>query len=302
MKLYIPICLLCIVSLGCDRAPTAPIPPGARLIGTGIFSKTYILEDIVIGGTNEEQFARDELDGDFSSLVPRELEFGCGGCGYGDEVFLAEKLETGSRDEQWRAARALWRSHSRRRTAKVLEMIADCECPTPEYAEFRRECDEDLEPTSILTELRTGDYKWGTWLATLRPNPALVPELLIGLQSKPDDLHATMLALGHSRDPRALQPLLQILQQPDEVNAGFAASALGHLGMREAEVPILKLLPQSNESRGRLVIALGEIGTRQSLPVFEEITASPSYAEIPRLQVIIQRIIERIKARDPVAN
>ena len=125
-----------------------------------------------------------------------------------------------------RAARVLWRGHSRRHAREVLAYLAAQKDGDRSLAEVRKEVEADLRPEAIRAEIEKGDYRWGSWLAFLRPNKECVPALLEGLKGKPEWLAETTLALGGPRDPRALEALLALLKKGEYRSGGFTAQAL----------------------------------------------------------------------------
>jgi hypothetical protein len=162
-------------------------------------------------------------------LNPPELQYGCWGTSNEQEDRYADQLAKGKPAEQLAAARALWLGHSRRHAASVIKFLAG---PSPgglEFGTLKQEVDAALKPEAILRELKEGDYLWGSWLAFLRPHKDLVPVLLASLKDKPGQLAETILPLGKSGDPRALDPLLKLLESKDGITDGFAAKALGYL-------------------------------------------------------------------------
>ena len=97
-----------------------------------------------------------------------------------------------------------------------------------------------------------------------------MPELLTGLDKK-DFLPETMLALGNSRDMRALQPLMERLESEDYRTAGDAAKALGYLGFPEVEPKLIAALAPDNGWRQvNACSALVKLGTALALPATGE--------------------------------
>ncbi len=146
------------------------------------------------------------------ALCPPELQFSCFGMGNAAEKGYAARLNEADADpaDRLAAARALWRGRSRRHASDVLKFVAGPPPGGAIYRAFQREVEASLQPRAVLRELQEGDYLWGTWLAFLRPHADLVPALLAGLKggpkSPPRPIPETMLALGNSGDPRALNP------------------------------------------------------------------------------------------------
>ena len=157
---------------------------------------------------------RDVKPGAFSRsyLNPWELQFSCVGTSDGEEERCAKQLADAEADprDQLIAAKTLWRGRSRRYAADVLKFLAGPPPGGEPFRAFQREVDASVRAEAILRELREGDYLWGTWLAFLRPHKDFVPALLAGLKDKPKMLPETMLALGNSGDPRAIEPLMRL--------------------------------------------------------------------------------------------
>jgi HEAT repeats len=167
------------------------------------------------------------------------------------------------------------------------------------YRALQREVQAALGPEAILRELREGDYLWGTWLAFLRPHKELVPTLLAGLKDKPKMLPETMLALGNSGDPRALGPLLKLLQSKGNQMAGFAAQALGYLGNPDAEPMLIEALATDDGWRQlKACGALASIGTRRALPALEKLAKDDRYTGALSIQGNAARAVASIKKRE----
>ena len=122
-----------------------------------------------------------------------------------------------------------------------------------------------------MKELKDGDYTWGTWLAFLRPHNDLVPALLAALKDRPDARPETMLALGNSGDPRALDPLLALLKSKDYRTAGDAAQALGYLGDPKAEPALIEALAGKGWPQLQASQALAIVGSPKALPGLEKL-------------------------------
>ena len=164
---------------------------------------------------------------------------------------------------------------------------------------LQREVDASVRPEAILRELREGDYLWGTWLAFLRPHKDFVPALLAGLKDKPKVLPETMLALGDSGDPRAIEPLLALLGSEDYRTAGDAAQALGYLGVPEAEPKLIVALAEDNPWRQVNVCgALAKMGTRRALPALESLAKDNRYTGALNVRGMAEYAVKKIKMRD----
>ena len=147
-----------------------------------------------------------------------------------------------------------------------------------EFRAFHREVEAALQAPAVLLELQKGDYRWGTWLAFLRPHTDFVPVLLAGLKDQPELLRETVLALGNTGDPRALAPLVKLLASKDNRTAGFAAQALGYLGNAEAEPQLIEALGTGTSWRQvKACGALARMGSGKALPALEKLAKSDEY-------------------------
>ena len=240
-------------------------------------------------------------EGQFSVLTPAELQFGCLGLSDDDETNCRKILADAQREpaERLVAARALWRGRSRRNASEVLKFLAGPPTGGDAYRAFQREVEASLQPTAVLRELKEGDYAWGTWLAFLRPHKDLVPVLLAVLKDKPKEQHETMLALGNSGDPRALEPLLALLAVKDYATPGYAAQALGYLGGPEVEAKLVDALAVDN---GWLHVkacgALAEMGTAKALPALARLAKDDRYTGALNVRGMAEFAIERIGKRE----
>ncbi len=240
-------------------------------------------------------------EGQFSVYNPEELQFGCSSISDDSETNCRKILVDTEREprERLAAAQALWRGHSRRNTSQVLKFLA--ETPTGGEARrvFQRDVEASLQPGAIMREMKDGDYEWGTWLAFLRPHKDLVPALLAALKDKPKTQRETMLALGNSGDPRALEPLLKLLKLKDYTTPGFAAHALGYLGGPEVEPNLIEGLGVDN---GWLHVkacgALAEMGTAKALPALEKLAKDDRYTGALNVRGMAEEAITRIKKRE----
>jgi hypothetical protein len=235
----------------------------------------------------------------FSIFEPTELQFS-DGVGYDTrEEGYAKTLVQDDSDGRLAAAQALWEGHSRRHASKVLKYMADPPPGGEDYRAFQRKIDAAFQPDAILRELQEGDYEWGAWLAFLRPHKDLVPTLLAGLKDKPKMLPETMLALGNSGDPRALEPLLELLKSKDYRTAGDAAQALGYLGGKDVEVKLIEALAEDNGWRQvKACGALAKLGSRRALPALEKLANSDRYTGALSIKGMAKTAVERIKKRE----
>jgi DNA-binding beta-propeller fold protein YncE len=248
--------------------------------------------------------------GEFSYLIPPELQFGCTSLFSEHEDAFRAILEHDDVGQRLVAARALWKGHSRRNAARVIKFVAGTPPGGGDFRDLQKEVEAALRPEAILKELKDGDYVWGTWLAFLRPHKELVPVLLDGLKDKKDARHETVLALGNSGDPRALEPLLGLLKSNDYWVSGEAAHALGYLGDPKAEPALIEALGASDGREARVCGALAILGTKKALPPLLKVAETQGYTgaidvrgAAMRAVVSIERRVTKIDpANDPLAN
>lgn len=213
--------------------------------------------------------------GDFSNSEPVELQYSCAVCLTGDEEALADSMARGLPDERTSAAKTLWLGNSRRHARAVIQYALENIDHSTSHADFKRSIEASLEPAAIRKELHT-DYRWGVWLAGLRPHETLVPELLDALESRIDEQAGTIFALGKSRDARAFQPLVRLLKSSDDMTVGYAAKALADLQLEEAEKYLLEaVFIESAWAKANVCNALGRIGSRIALPALQELVDAP---------------------------
>lgn len=253
------------------------------------------------GAAEPKRAVPDPDPGAFSQsyLNPPELQFSCSGLIERKEEQLAELLEKGDPAERLAAARALWKGRSRRKATGVLKYLAGSPPGGEGFRAFQREVDAALRPEAILRELQKGDYLWGTWLAFLRPHKDLVPALLKGLKDKPEERSETMLALGNSGDPRALEPLVELLKSKDSPTIGFAAQALGYLGAAEAEPKLIELLGAEGVwVQARACNTLGKLGSRKALPALEKLAKDDRFTGAIDVKGAAAEAIRAIEKRE----
>jgi hypothetical protein len=250
-------------------------------------------------GADEKPTVTDTKPGAFSQsyLKPPELQFSCWVTIDDTEKQLAKILAGGEPDEQLAAARALWTGRSRRHAADVLKYLAGPPPGGEGYRALQKEVDAALRPEAVLRELQKGDYLWGTWLAFLRPHADLVPVLLKGLKDRPKELPETTLALGNSGDPRALEPLLGLLQSKDEETAGFAGQALGYLGSAGAEPKLIESLDKDTWQQVMACGALAKMGSRKALPALEKLAKNDEYTGALNVKGAAARALTAIEKR-----
>lgn len=236
-----------------------------------------------------------------SHSTPKILQFSCAVMIDPYEFELAQHLWDSDESLQLVAAKKLWQSHCRIHAESVLKFIENSKSQSPAFRDFRRAVEVSLQTESIIIELKEGDYKWGAWLAYLRPHESLVPVLLEILKNDQQkaELAATLIALGKSNDRRAIQPLIQILESDNGHDSWAAATAIG---LFEVEVPGLEdHLLKCLQSDGGLTAAkvcnlLGKIGTEKSLPRLKELAAIKHQGAVD-VDGVAQDAIEKINLR-----
>lgn len=236
-----------------------------------------------------------------SYLEPGELQFSCAVQCDAAEDYFGKRLSEGehSLDTQFKAAQALWKGRSRRYAKIVIEFASKPNTNAESLLPLQREVNESLEPKAILFNLQGSDYLWGSWLAFLRPHKDFVPVLLKNLEKKREQLPETILALGGSRDPRALQPLLELLASKEYQVAGDAAQALGYLGMPEAEPKLIEALATDNGWRQvNAARALSRMGTARALPALEKVANDDRYTGALSIRSSAEHAVKCIKERE----
>jgi hypothetical protein len=237
----------------------------------------------------------------FSDCEPPQLQFSdARGIGPDEEreSQLAATLARADPAARLAAARELWRGHSRTHSRAVLTFAYWSGRKDDDFRSLRREVDGDLNPSTILRGLREGDYRWAAWRAGLRPHKDLVPVLLDALKDRPDYHSETILALGQSRDERALKTLVALLKGGDYRDAGDAAQALGLLGDPRAEPALIEALSAgAGWARVHSCIALAEVGTPAAVPALERLAKSDEYTGALAIKQMAQLALDRIAER-----
>lgn len=121
-------------------------------------------------------------------------------------------------------------------------------------------------------------------------------ELLIAqlLDGPADERREAALALGHSEDPRAVRPLIHVLDHPDDRLFGYVIGALGSLG--PLAVPELSGMlregpgPVSTRARTGALSALGISADPRAVPAVAEVLSGPD----PYLQGLAADTLGRI--------
>jgi len=231
-------------------------------------------------------------------LYPPELQFGCLGNINDAEEYFQVRLKKGNEQEKYTAARALWKGRTRRYASEVLKYVAGPPPGGDGFRAFQKEVEKSMQAEGILRELKDGDYLWGTWLAFLRPHKDLVPSLIKGLKDKPDRQWETILALGNSGDPRALEPILQLLKTKDYRHEGEAAQALGYLADPTTESALIDLIGGDNNwAQQHACAALATFGTDKALPSLLKLAGSKGYTGAINVRGCARRAVVSIERR-----
>jgi hypothetical protein len=263
---------------------------------------------VTIAGSSSAQPAKpgpvaakpERKTGRFSSTIgslPYELQFSDFGFFDDDEEKYGKELAKGETHERIAAARILWEGHSRIEASNVLKFLAGPPPGGDKFRRLQRDVEASLQPQAILHELKEGDYLWGCWLAFLRPHKDLVPVLLAGLKDEPEMLSATALTLGNSGDPRAKEPLVELLKGKDDKPSMYAANGLGYLGTAEAE--LIDALARKDDLVKTLACrALEQTGSAKALPALEKLAKDDRDTGWVALQRAAKTAIESIKKRE----
>jgi hypothetical protein len=234
--------------------------------------------------------------GEFIEFEPPELRFGCVPYYSLDEEAYHDLMQLGVDSETTIAARILWNNYSRRFASDVIKFAS--EGKDADTKRLRATIEDDLRPANVEKLLKEGNYAWAAWLAFLRPNERLVPALIAGLKDQPDYVPETLLALGASRDKRAFEPLIGIVSGKNVRMRGNAASALGRLGLVEAESHLLKALDsESGWVQVNAASALAKVGTKASLPALQKHADSDRYTGALGVKRVSVDAIKQINAR-----
>ncbi len=234
---------------------------------------------------------------------PSELQFGCAVLLNEQEETLAGKLDKGSVDERCAAAMDLWTGHSRRHAARVVGLTVASLPESQPLSVIKRHVEDSLKPEAILREIRDGENLWGLWLACLKPHESLVLELLAELDKKQLNRSAVVFALGKSGDKRALQPLLELLKDPDDRLSGDAAQALGYLAFPEVEQELIEALSRNSSwIKVNACSALGKVGSRRALPALHRIANDKRYTGALSVRSRADAAIQAIVKRNPEAE
>jgi hypothetical protein len=241
-------------------------------------------------------------EGAFSTFIggnPPELQFSDAmGLDPYEEAW-GDLVQKGDLEVQVFAARVLWQKHSRRYSRDTLKVLTGEAAKTREGENLRQIIENSFKAENIRRELQNGDYKWGTWLASLRPHASLVPMLLENLKKNQEPLPETIFALGQSRDKRAYEPLTHLLNADDYVTKGFAAAALGHFGNPDAEPLLIQALSSSHYwVRVKACRALSMIGTRRAVPALERLAKDDRFTGVSNVQGMAQYALDSIKERE----
>lgn len=231
------------------------------------------------------------------SNLPDELQFGDFGQFDKDEAEFVKALAKGEPHEKVAAARVLWEGHSRRQATYVLVFLAGSPPGGDGFRKLQRDVEACFQPQAVLRELKEGDYLWGCWLAFLRPHQDLVPALLAGIKDQPTMLVEAVLALGNSGDPRAKEPLVELLQGKANRPAMAAARALGYLGGAEAEL-IEALAHKNDEVKVNACGALARTGGKKAIPALEKLATEDRDTGFVNVKGTARYAIDSINKRE----
>lgn len=239
-----------------------------------------------------------EFDLPLYSSEPDEFHFSDARGVWGAESDWSRLLAEGDLSLRITAAGVLWNKHSGLYSRQVLQFLEKETSTSDELRTLRHHVEDSLQPDNILKELDEGDFGWGMWLAFLRPDGRLVPTLLEKLEGNKEHQPATLMAMGKSRDRRAIEPLRKFLQSDEHIASGFAAEALGYLGLVEGEPLLIDALSSDNTwLQVNACQGLAMIGTRRAIPALERLAKDESYTGALSRREMAQRAIESITAR-----
>jgi hypothetical protein len=234
----------------------------------------------------------------FISRIPNELRFSDAGSINEKEEKLGKVLNTEGHPDRLTAALALWNGRSRPYSTDVLKYLAGAPQGGKGFRTFQREVEAALQPTAILKEIREGEYEWGAWLAFLRPHKDLTQDLLDALRTRPNQHPETILALGNSGDPKARDPLLELLKSKENRTAGDAAQALGYFGDPATEGNLIDALATDDAWRQvNACGALAKMGTTKAIPALEKVANDDRYTGALAVNSNAEYAIKAIKAR-----
>jgi HEAT repeat protein len=169
---------------------------------------------------------------------------------------------------------------SRRRSPLVLFALGLAGLAVAVYIVFGLIASEGNSPSDYLDEIRLGRgdawepaFRLSRLLAAKDPthlDPRFVPALIRAFQSAGGDdprvRRYLALSLGEVRDPRAVDPLLQALQDTDVQTAIYAAWALGTIGDARAAPGLVALLEHEDPGLRKIAAyALGALDDPGSL-------------------------------------
>ena len=263
-------------------------------------SDEFVEKFLAVSGEERMALIANLLEHDLGlySSEPDEFHFSDGRGMWGSESGWHDLFLKGDLPLRITAATVLWQKHSGYFTRDVLRFLEEEQSDREEMKSLRQMVEASFQPDNILKELRDGDYLWGTWLAYLRPHERFVEPLLSNLDTKPKHLSETVLALGRTRDRRALEPLSKVLKSSEDISAGFAAMSLGHLGFSDAEPLLIEEL--SADSGWRQVNAcqgLAMIGTPRALPALDRLAKDDRYTGALSIRGTAQSAIDAINDR-----
>ncbi|MCW1921675.1 HEAT repeat domain-containing protein [Luteolibacter arcticus] len=207
------------------------------------------------------------------------------------EEALGKILADPESTERESAAFLLWRNRSFIHAKAVIELAETTR------GALAAEVTAGLKPETIRREVESADPRWGFWLAYLRPQAELVDILME--KTRGSFQTGAVLALGRSRDPRALGPLLALLRDSKTPLRGFTACALRDFGSVDAEADLIAALSESDDLwlQVNACDALAKIGTERALPALRRLTAASQPVGALNTKTSASRAIREIQTR-----
>ncbi len=151
-------------------------------------------------------------------------------------------------------------------------LCAELTCGDDERAEKAAGCFPEfgaagLQALRRLIKAQNADERWWAVRAMAGFEIGTTIDLLEALQDKSSDVRqASAMAFCHHPDPRAVLPLVQVLDDPDPMTARLASNALVQIGA-DATLALLNVLINGKQSaRLEAVRALAEIKDTRAIP------------------------------------